>query len=103
MIQYCYRRDSDIVAPYGQSAEYIRQFLINSKSQRELDEIISNKTKGVAWIVSNCQSKSGREQYVTELKKYISVDVYGKCGTLKCNTTHREKFCCELFPILNYF
>jgi len=72
-----------MVAAYGQSAADIQLSL--SKSQRELNAILSNKTKGVAWIVSNCRSNSGREQYVTELKKYMQVDVYGKCGTLNCS------------------
>ena len=32
-----------------------------------------HKTKMVAWFVSNCYSKSGREEYVKELQKYIEV------------------------------
>ena len=31
------------------------------------------KMKVIAWFVSNCNSKSGREEYVKELQKYISV------------------------------
>ena len=34
---------------------------------------IKHKTKVIAWFVSNCNSKSGREEYVKELQKYISV------------------------------
>lgn len=55
-----------------------------------LQNIIGNKTKTVAWIVSNCDSKSGRNLYVTQLNKYINVDIYGSCGSLKCDD------CCEL-------
>ncbi|CAK1542384.1 unnamed protein product [Leptosia nina] len=60
---------------------------------REIDDGLKNKlrkkTKVVAWFVSNCSTKSRREQYVTELsnelKKYgWSVDVYGGCGSLSC-------------------
>ena len=32
-----------------------------------------HKTKAIAWFVSNCYSKSGREEYVKELQKYIKV------------------------------
>ena len=32
----------------------------------------------------NCDTKSKRELYVKELQKYIDVDIYGKCGPLKC-------------------
>ena len=30
-------------------------------------------------MVSNCYTASRREQYVLDLQKYISVDVYGNC------------------------
>lgn len=46
----------------------------------------------VAWFVSNCITTSGREKYVSELKKYVDVDVYGACGTLTCSN-HIE--CCK--------
>ena len=41
---------------------------------------IRNKTGLIAWIVSNCNSKGQREEYVQELSKYVKVDIYGKCG-----------------------
>ena len=39
----------------------------------------------VAWMVSNCNAYSQRELYVSKMMEYISVDVYGECGTLKCS------------------
>ncbi|KAF9080953.1 Alpha-(1,3)-fucosyltransferase 11 [Mortierella sp. AD031] len=33
----------------------------------------------VAWIVSNCKAPNGRHFMVNQLRKYIDVDVYGKC------------------------
>ena len=42
-----------------------------------------NKTK-IAWIVSHCHTTSDREGYVQELQKYISVDIFGNCGSHKC-------------------
>ncbi|VVC89028.1 unnamed protein product [Leptidea sinapis] len=55
----------------------------------KIREIIKNKTKTAAWFVSNCYTKSSRETFVKllkfELKKYNrTVDIYGKCGSLKC-------------------
>ena len=39
------------------------------------------KTKPMAWFVSNCNAPSGRQKYVEQLKKYVSVDVYGMLWT----------------------
>lgn len=47
-------------------------------------------------MVSNCNSKSGRQRYVDELKKHIDIDVYGNCGQLKCNDINNTYACCKL-------
>ena len=44
----------------------------------------AGKTKGIAWFVSHCKTRSQREQYVAKLQTYISVDIYGACGTQIC-------------------
>ena len=36
-------------------------------------------------MVSNCYTASHREQYVLELQKHISVDVYGSCENVVKN------------------
>lgn len=46
---------------------------------------LSNKSKAVAWIETNCLSLSRREQYVSELlyelsKLGLTIDIYGECG-----------------------
>ncbi|KJH52621.1 fucosyl transferase [Dictyocaulus viviparus] len=46
--------------------------------------IVNGKTEGAVWFVSNCVTHSKRMDYVTELKKYFPVDIYGTCGTLYC-------------------
>ncbi len=35
-------------------------------------------------LISDCQTNKQRLEYIYELKKYIPVDIYGKCSTLKC-------------------
>ncbi|XP_050346006.1 alpha-(1,3)-fucosyltransferase C-like [Nymphalis io] len=55
----------------------------------EFREKLKSKTKAAAWFVSNCNSRNGREIFVNklnkELKKYeLKVDIYGRCGPLKC-------------------
>ena len=39
----------------------------------------SGKTGLASWFVSHCKTINKRHEYVVELKKYITVNVYGKC------------------------
>ena len=50
----------------------------------------AGKTKLAAWFVSNCHAQNGRGNYVKELQKYIDVDIYGTCGTLKCSRSSSQ-------------
>jgi alpha-1,3-fucosyltransferase len=36
-------------------------------------------------FVSNCRTYSRLEAYVRELRRYVPVDIYGKCGEFKCS------------------
>ncbi|XP_029162756.1 glycoprotein 3-alpha-L-fucosyltransferase A-like isoform X1 [Nylanderia fulva] len=75
-----YRRDSDIVAPYERW-----QYYDSSITQiPQTFNYAANKTKKVAWFVSNCHPRNQRMHYARELSKYIQVDIYGACGSLRC-------------------
>ncbi|NXV81403.1 FUT5 fucosyltransferase, partial [Atlantisia rogersi] len=63
-----YRRDSDIFTPYGELQLLDQPQPLN----------IPPKTKLVAWVVSNWRPGSQRVKYYQELRKYITVDVYGQ-------------------------
>lgn len=63
-------------------------------------EWIKRKTKIAVWFVSNCRSKSGREKYVEELKKYIDVDIYGQCGNKHCA---KDEDCFRTIVEPNYY
>jgi len=77
-----YRRDSTIAISYGKYAHTRNA----SSSEQDIDYSIG-KTKQVAWLVSNCYAQNSRLEYAHELAKYIDVDIYGACGSLKCNRT----------------
>lgn len=54
-------------------------------------KIILNKTKSIAWYVSNCEIiPSRRNILVNEMQKYIDIDIYGKCGNLTCRKNAYE-------------
>ncbi|KAK6174524.1 hypothetical protein SNE40_017784 [Patella caerulea] len=72
-----YRNDSDISAAYG----LVRKKTPNELFTRDLDLLVKNKTKNIAWLVSMCNNQGKRMEYVKLLQKYIKVDIYGACGT----------------------
>ncbi|XP_046375748.1 alpha-(1,3)-fucosyltransferase C-like [Haliotis rufescens] len=73
-----YRLDSDVALPYN--------VLLRKAPQKSVNftKIALKKTKSALWFVSNCKTPSRREDYVTELRKHIPVDIYGKCGPSQC-------------------
>lgn len=73
----------------------------------EFKEQLKSKTTAAAWFVSNCYSRSRREQFVhdlqEELRKYNqTVDIYGKCGPLKCSRDN-ERECDQMIKEKYYF
>lgn len=78
-----YRQDADIYFPYARVEKRKNELSLN---QTLLSEQIINKTKLIAWVVSNCGSNGVqyRKKLYEELNKHIHVDVFGKCGNLTC-------------------
>lgn len=92
---HTYRRDSDIWEPWGmmnQIAPYPKDVDQMIEDMKNDDSITFTKLKSVAWFVSNCGPKSGRDRFIRELQKYITVDIYGACGTLSC-PRHQSEEC----------
>ncbi|KAK6194607.1 hypothetical protein SNE40_000212 [Patella caerulea] len=79
-----YRLDSDIVYPYGLITKR------NLPSNKNYTDIIKRKTKVAAWMTSHCRTSGKREQYVREIRKYLSVDIWGQCGK-KCPRSSESK------------
>ncbi|KAJ9580040.1 hypothetical protein L9F63_004333, partial [Diploptera punctata] len=69
-----YRSDSDVPDPYGRWVYY-------NESVKEVTELkknyAANKTKKVAWFVSNCNDHNGRLEFAYELQKHIPLDIFG--------------------------
>ena len=95
--------DSVFPVPYG---KFKRR--ADHPTGTELNEFIHNwggrhtglaaKPEGgpglAAWFVSNCHSRSGREEKVKQLKQFLGVDVFGSGGCsdpgLTCPRTHNR-------------
>ena len=69
------------------------------QSTRNGENYASGKTKMVAWFVSHCYTQSRREKYVSLLRQYIPVDIYGGCYTHKCPLNERYR---TLFMFYRY-
>lgn len=67
-----YRKESDIVAPYEKWVYYDPRV----KQIEQERNYALNKTKKVAWFVSNCNARNNRLQYAHELQKYIDVSYF---------------------------
>ncbi|KAM4017667.1 LOW QUALITY PROTEIN: 4-galactosyl-N-acetylglucosaminide 3-alpha-L-fucosyltransferase FUT6-like [Anomaloglossus baeobatrachus] len=63
-----YRSDSDIFSPYGWL----------QKKNLEQNCTIPEKSKLVAWVISNWNPSSKRVNFYNKLKNYINVDLYGR-------------------------
>lgn len=74
---------------------------VTLKSHKELEDLLTVKTKLAVWLVSNCEVKD-RNNYIKILQRYdIKVDIFGRCGhkdpckrDSKCldNLFHQYKF-----------
>jgi hypothetical protein len=97
-ISYKYDSPFTIFSPILKSRTLSKKTLNPSLSytdetQREQqlnNNTLKSKKKPIAWIVSNCVTFSQREKYVEELKKFIQIDIYGKCGTSCIKDDNRQ-------------
>ncbi|XP_053645983.2 alpha-(1,3)-fucosyltransferase C [Cherax quadricarinatus] len=80
-----YRLDSDFPNPY--SYVYRRRTPLEPTNRN----YSAGKSKFAAWFVSNCNTIGGRDKLVTTLRKWIEVDQYGHCSSLKCERKDEKK------------
>jgi len=63
----------------------------NENTDFDADYDFHGSKKGfAAALISNCGDSSGRLEYIKELKKYVAVDVYGRCGDKDCPKSFRN-------------
>uniref|UniRef100_A0A914VAG6 Fucosyltransferase n=1 Tax=Plectus sambesii TaxID=2011161 RepID=A0A914VAG6_9BILA len=88
-----YRLDSDVIANYDwMISKQAVKFLIDPPLVYSWDQVlsaVSQKTKLVAELVSNCYTDSKREEYTAELSQFIAVDSYGSCSGIVCEDCNR--------------
>ena len=67
-----YNDKADIRSPYGDCYQL-------NHSETLKSNYASGKTGLASWFVTHCNTENGRKQFVIELKKYMTVNVYGGC------------------------
>uniref|UniRef100_A0AC34GVC9 Fucosyltransferase n=1 Tax=Panagrolaimus sp. ES5 TaxID=591445 RepID=A0AC34GVC9_9BILA len=79
-----FRHDSPAASPYGYTVKFAPESRLPEDQPTVNKSLVYGKTKGASWFVSHCGTQSLREKLVSQLQKYIDVDIYGACGALKC-------------------
>ncbi|XP_005100401.1 4-galactosyl-N-acetylglucosaminide 3-alpha-L-fucosyltransferase 9-like [Aplysia californica] len=74
-----YRMDADITFYHGVIRKRLRQ-----TPERDYEAIVKRKRKLVAWLSSNSKTQSKRQEYFSELLKYIPIDNLAR-RTAKCS------------------
>ena len=91
-----YRTQSDFVSTYFTDSGLYWE--LNEKFDPKKD-FLQGKTEFAAAMISSCGDFSlARTEYINELKKYISVGMYGKCGQLlenECGPMSNSKLECR--------
>ncbi|XP_051154694.1 alpha-(1,3)-fucosyltransferase C [Leptopilina boulardi] len=111
-----YNLKSDIIWPYSYIINKVNQLIVapnlivnwntsyeeDNKEDENMKKTINNKINMAIWFRSNCNTKSGRENYVEDLENYINIDKIGNClfGDKKCS---REKNCFADIVEPNYY
>ena len=80
---FTYMRKSDAHYPYGKILP------LAEPAEVEYDDGNWDWKKNVLWVVSNCKTDSGREEYAAELAKHIDVTIVGECGNNTCPSDDR--------------
>lgn len=66
-----------------------KMFWIENTTFNESYDYTTGKTGLVAGLISNCNAKSKRLEYIKEMQKYAPVKIFGKCGE-PCPDKHAE-------------
>lgn len=85
---WTYRSDSNIVLKNGYFEPH--SSTVNLLTLPSSFDIWRAKRRMVFWLANECDTHSNRELYIEELKQYLEIDIYGKCGQQSCPSRASE-------------
>jgi hypothetical protein len=80
-----YRFDSNFTSFYQTFSQF---YWSESNDFNDTVDYLNDKTGFAAAVISNCVGSSNRLKLIDNLKKHISIEVFGACGT-PCKNTYR--------------
>ena len=81
-----YRIDSNFPRYYQTYSGFIWK---ENKNFNENEDFSKNKFNLAVAVISNCHASSQRLEYINQMQKYVSVNVFGTCGK-KCPGTYKN-------------
>ncbi|CAD5219249.1 unnamed protein product [Bursaphelenchus xylophilus] len=75
---------ADVPMPYGTYSK-IGTSKTMEEFKADLLESVKSRTKGVYKVFSHCKTQSRRENLISEMQRYMPIDLYGKCGNMTCD------------------
>ncbi len=78
-----YKIDSDFPGFYEATSSF--EWKLNENFDERYN-FSKNKNEFAVAVISNCHDNSQRLELISELQKYVSVKVFGNCGTNSCPT-----------------
>ncbi|KAJ8035754.1 Alpha-(1,3)-fucosyltransferase C [Holothuria leucospilota] len=83
-----FRSDSEISIPYGEYIPFQENVNVPFRSK-----LLNDSEKLVVWVASHCPLRTwNRTRLVHDLSRYVPIDIYGKCGNLRCDDGDRRCF-----------
>lgn len=81
-----YRSDSTIWSPYGAAAKLNDMEIARARDKMKNRNIFREKEDNfdIVGRISNCRDEGRRYKLVSELRKYLNVDMYGLCYDKPC-------------------
>ena len=75
-----YRNDADVQFFFGTTKRRRAGRVDNQKAKKTASTAQHNNKTTAVWMATNCVTDSRREDYIDQLKHFITVDSYGGCG-----------------------
>ena len=88
-----YKDDADVFFGYGCFSEIPpgERTYVDMTEGTVIVNYAKGKSRLVAWVISNCNAGSRRDDYIRQLSKHIRVDGYGRCAQRKCTEMEISK------------